>query len=580
MNNIKIKIPFFIFFAVAILFVDNTFASLVDDLYRDLQILDKSVNVGRKSYTVTAENFYTIYVNNPSGGNSDEALLGAARTYRRSYERFKAREDLDKSLRYYNLLQGAFASSAARDAYLETSDIYRTLRDPSSARFSLTKLINKYPESAQAKTARSILNSLQKQPAESGNGQVYAATDNIVINSAPKASPNIPVSKASAPGGLVTVSGVRYFSDKDYTRVVIDISDTAQYKSFWLKADPGIKKPPRLTIDVDNSVIANDVVKQTNIKDGLLSSVRVGYDQKFKRTRIVLDSENIKDFTVFQMANPSRIVVDLFNVKRKPDAPLQVVDNNIENYKPKPEPKAQSGKKETTPSDMTINKALGLKIKTIVIDPGHGGKDPGAIYNNVKEKDIILDIAKELRVFLKKDPSLTIYMTRETDVFIPLEERTAIANKYKADIFISIHANAAKNTAAAGVETYVFNVTNDRAALEVAALENNATTKATSDLGDILKDILKYSKLEDSLLLAGAVQKNVVKTAGSKSKSLGVKQAPFYVLLGARMPSILIETGFISNREEAARLKNAAYRKQVAKGIHEGMREYIEKYNN
>lgn len=579
MNNIKIKIPFFIFLALAVFFTDNTFAALVDDLYKELQILDKSVNVGRKSYTVTAENFYTIYVNNPSGGNADEALLGAARTYRRSYERFKAREDLDKSLRYYNLLQGAFASSAARDAYLETSDIYRTLRDPSSARFALTKLINKYPESAQAKSARSILNSLQKQPTTNGDAEIYAVKDNIIINQPPKGGGKVAVSKASA-GGLVTVSGVRYFSDKDYTRVVIDISDTAQYKSFWLKADPGIRKPPRLTIDVDNSVTASDLSKQVNIKDGLLSSVRVGYDQKFKRTRIVLDSENIKDFSVFQMANPSRIVVDLFAMKRKADAPLQVVDNDIENFKPTPPPKGQGGKKEQNTTDMTINKALGLKIKTIVIDPGHGGKDPGAIYNNVKEKDIILDIAKELRDFLKKDPSLTIYMTRETDVFIPLEERTAIANKYKADIFISVHANAAKNTAAAGVETYVFNVTNDRAALEVAALENNATTKATSDLGDILKDILKYSKLEDSLLLAGAVQKNVVKTAGSKSKSLGVKQAPFYVLLGARMPSILIETGFISNREEAARLKNASYRKQVAKGIHEGMREYIEKYNN
>lgn len=589
MKKLNVKIPLlFVFLAMlSSILAGSVFAAPMDAYYKDLQILDQSPNVTRKSYTATAGGFYKIYTSNPSGKDADEALLGAARSYRRSYERFKVREDIDKALRYYSMLQGAFASDAARNAYLETSDIFRTLKDPASAKFSLNRLINKYPDSSQAKTAGRILDSLNASGPEtvvraggSPNVTNIQNIENAVRNNPPDAPPAARSFKASAPGEPVTVFGIRYFSDKDYTRVVIDISGKADYRSLWLKEDKGINRPPRLTIDVDGSVIVPDIPKQINIKDGLLSSVRLGYHAKDKRTRIVLDSENIKDFTVFQMSSPSRIVVDLFSSDRGGEKAPMVTASNKPSTTPVVKPQRKPGQKDNSGNTMNITDVLGLKIKTIVIDAGHGGKDPGAIYNNVKEKDIILDIAIKLRDMLKKDPNLTVYMTRDSDVFIPLEERTALANKYKADIFVSIHANAAKNTAASGVETYVFNVTNDRAALEVAALENNATTKATSDLSDILKDILKYSKLEDSLLLAGHVHQSIIKSASGTPKNLGVKQAPFYVLLGARMPSILIETGFITNKEEAGRLKSQNYRKQIASGIYDGLQTYIAKYNN
>lgn len=591
MKKLNFQLPLLFISLVLMVFlsISDTFAAILDNYYNDLQILDKSTNISRKSYISTANGFYKIYTTNPSGKDADEALLGAARSYRRSYERYKVKDDIDKSLRYYSMLQGAFASDAARNAYLETSDIFRTLKDPASAKFSLNKLINKYPESSQAKTAVRTLASINSN--DSGNRRVVpdnqANVTNVqMVGNTPSIASKNPIPrqtatpvKASAPGEAVTVSGIRYYSDKDYTRVVIDISGKADYRSLWLKEDKGINRPPRLTIDVDGSIIVPDIPRQIIIKDGLLSSVRLGYHAKDKRTRIVLDSENIKDFTVFQMSSPSRIVVDLFSYDKGGEKPPVVATRPNKNNPPVITARPKQGQKSDG-GTLNITDVLGLKIKTIVIDAGHGGKDPGAVYNNIKEKDIILDIAKDLRDMLKKDPSLTVYMTRDTDVFIPLEERTALANKYKADIFVSIHANAAKNTAASGVETYVFNVTNDRAALEVAALENNATTKATSDLSDILKDILKYSKLEDSLLLAGAVHKSIINSTGGKPKSLGVKQAPFYVLLGARMPSILIETGFITNKEEAGRLKTQSYRKQISTGIYEGLQGYISKYNN
>ena len=591
------------FFVVFFLLVSSVFvyASQIDDMYKDLTLLDRTAQIGRKSYTTMGDKFYKIYADNPSGKYADDALLGAARAYRRSFERFNMQIDLDKSLNYYRMVQGAFSSAAARRAYIESADIFLARRDSTSAKFTLNKLIQKHPNSAEAREAEKKLASLgtnnrsaitRPNPVITANNQVKQPVNrpvkepvkniaeeddkDVVSVSAGKDS------GATASGKTVNVHGIRYFSDQDYTRIVIDLSNNAEYTSHWLKADAALHKPPRLTIDINNSILGSNVSRNLSIKDGLLSAVRLGYHPQDKRTRVVLDSENVKDFTVFQMSNPSRIVVDVFSSERKEEAKRPVIASNNHAPKPaKPSTDMKTKRPDDLPKDITLGAALGLKIRTIVIDPGHGGKDPGAVYNGLKEKDIVLEISKYLYEYLKADPDLNIHLTRDRDIFIPLEERTAIANKLKADIFVSIHANAAKNRAATGLETFVFNVTNDRAALEVAALENQATTKSISDLQGILKDILKYSKLEESVSLAGSVQSCLVKSVKATAKqNLGVKQAPFYVLVGATMPAILVETGFLSNNDDASKLKSSAYRKKVAKGIYDGIKEYISKYNN
>lgn len=600
-KNIIKKPSIYVVFWLLLLSVFS-YASSIDDMYKDLTLLDKTSQIGRKSYTTIGDKFYKMYADNPSGRNADDALLGAARSYRRAYERFNMQTDLEKSLNYYRMVQSAFSSPAARRAYLESADVFIMKRDTTSAKFTLNKLMQKHPQSSEAKEAEKKLASLGtnnrstitrpqtaqntpvkepvKEPERKPVKNIAEEDDEDVVSvSAGKDS------GATASGKTVNVHGIRYFSDKDYTRIVIDLSNNAEYSSHWLKADAALHKPPRLTIDINNSILGGNVSRNLSIKDGLLSAVRLGYHPQEKRTRVVLDSENVKDFTVFQMSNPSRIVVDVFNEQRKEEVKRTpaIVAQNDKNTPKKQQ--AQDNMKvkgpNDLPSDITLGAALGLKIRTIVIDPGHGGKDPGAVYNGMREKDIVLEISKYLYEYLKADPELNIHLTRDKDIFIPLEERTAIANKLKADIFVSIHANAAKNKAASGLETFVFNVTNDRAALEVAALENQATTKSISDLQGILKDILKYSKLEESVSLAGSVQSNLVKSVNaSKKQNLGVKQAPFYVLVGATMPAILVETGFISNSEDASKLKSSAYRKKVAKGIYEGLKEYISKYNN
>lgn len=590
-------------FVVFYLLVSSAFvyASQIDDMYKDLTLLDKTAQIGRKSYTTIGDKFYKVYADNPSGKYADDALLGAARAYRRSFERFNMQIDLDKSLNYYRMVQGAFSSAAARRAYLESADIFLVRRDSTSAKFTLNKLIQKHPNSVEAREAEKKLASL----GTNNRSTITKPNQVVTANNQAKQPVNKPVkepvkniaeeddkdvvsvsagqdSGATSSGKTVNVHGIRYFSDQDYTRIVIDLSNNAEYSSHWLKADAALHKPPRLTIDINNSILGSNVSRNLSIKDGLLSAVRLGYHPQDKRTRVVLDSENVKDFTVFQMSNPSRIVVDVFSSERKEEVKRPVIASNTQAAKNKqPAPDMKTKRPDDLPKDITLGAALGLKIRTIVIDPGHGGKDPGAVYNGLKEKDIVLEISKYLYEYLKADPDLNIHLTRNKDIFIPLEERTAIANKLKADIFVSIHANAAKNKAASGLETFVFNVTNDRAALEVAALENQATTKSISDLQGILKDILKYSKLEESVSLAGSVQSCLVKNVKAASKqNLGVKQAPFYVLVGATMPAILVETGFLSNNDDASKLKSSAYRKKVAKGIYDGIKEYISKYNN
>lgn len=588
--NKQVSIKSLIYIVLFLLFSTSVvYAGQIEDMYRDLTVLDKTGQIGRKSYTTMGDKFYRMYSSNPSGRYADEALLGAARTYRRSYERFRVQQDMDKALNYYRMVQSAFSSPAARRAYIESADLFIARRDTASAKFTLNKLIQKHPKSVEAGEAKQKLAKLgsnnrsviTRPPVNDSKKETI-----IVQNLATEKNENLVSvatgknSGATASGKTVTVYGIRYFSDQDYTRIVIDLSNNAEYDSHWLKADRALNKPPRLTVDINNSLLEKNITRTLSIKDGLLSAVRIGYHPQDKRTRVVLDSENVKDFTIFQMSNPSRIVIDVFSSERKEELKGIVTALNNNSKKTGTSSIKQKTPKDL-PKDITLGAALGLKIRTIVIDPGHGGKDPGAVYNNLREKDIVLEISKYLYEYLKSDPELSVHLTRKTDIFIPLEERTAIANKLKADIFISIHANAAKNTAASGVETFVFNVTNDRAALEVAALENQATTKSISDLQGILKDILKYSKLEESVSLAGSVQSRLVKQVGASSKqNLGVKQAPFYVLVGATMPAILVETGFISNSQDAMRLKSSAYRKKVAKGIYDGLKEYISKYNN
>lgn len=343
----------------------------------------------------------------------------------------------------------------------------------------------------------------------------------------------------------IDVKGIRYWSSPDYTRVVVDLSGPVEFSR------NRIANPDRLYFDLKNASLEKEIKTNLPVGDGILKIVRAGQFDPHT-VRVVLDLENIADFNAFVLEDPARFIIDVYGIK-------------------------DSGKK---PEITTVK-------RRIVIDPGHGGHDPGAVGpRKLYEKNIVLDIAIKLKKILAENPLNDVFLTRETDIFIPLEERTAIANKKNADFFVSIHANASPRRAARGIETYLLNWTNDEEALRVAARENAISLKKMREMNrqmDIVNvitdDLSRQIKRDESVKLANYIQKSMVSTLNNDKKitviDLGVKQALFYVLFGASMPSVLVEVSFISNPDEEKLLSKDSYRMQIAKAIAAGLDIYV-----
>ncbi len=226
----------------------------------------------------------------------------------------------------------------------------------------------------------------------------------------------------------------------------------------------------------------------------------------------------------------------------------------------------------------SLTRVLGLKIGKVVIDPGHGGHDVGCTgATGLLEKDVVLDIGKRLGVLIEEGLGSEVIFTRKDDTFVVLDQRPVIANQNRADLYISIHANASAARTASGVETYYLNFTSSPEALEVAARENASSGRGVSDLGDLIKKIALKDKIDESREFAVKVQTSLhsgTSKAGVAGKDRGVRKAPFIVLIGAQMPSVLTEIGFLSNSKEEALLRKPEYRQKIAESIYRGLSQY------
>jgi N-acetylmuramoyl-L-alanine amidase len=244
---------------------------------------------------------------------------------------------------------------------------------------------------------------------------------------------------------------------------------------------------------------------------------------------------------------------------------------------------AAAAEKATTPpvaaDARTLTRVLGLKIGRIVIDPGHGGHDTGTVGpHGLREKDLVLDVGLRLSKLLEEKAGAEVIMTRSDDTFVPLEERTALANQKDADLFVSIHANASRDASARGVETYYLNFTSDPHALEVAARENAASEESVHQLQDLVKKIVLTEKIKESQVFADDVQHAVygrLIKAGGGQGNRGVKRAPFVVLIGANMPSILAEISFLTNPYDERQLRKPEYRQRIAEALYQGIYQYV-----
>jgi N-acetylmuramoyl-L-alanine amidase len=438
-----------------------------------------------------------------------------------------------------SLWHGAVLAADAFWEFGEQDDRMRALR-------LFKTLATRYPKSAFVKQAGSHVQRLDAaQPAASE----------------PNAAPVVlkTIRREALPGAM---------------RVTLELEGEASFR------DEEVAGQSRLFVDLQNTRPA-EVLKDAAqaFPDDLVRQIRVG-PQVGTRTRVVLDLNARAPHTVYALYNPYRVVIDFARESTKDtkvaaptakDSKIPAASTSTAEAKTV-KPPAVNGR-----GGFSLSRQLGLGVARIVIDPGHGGYDPGAMNDGVSEADVVLDVAMRLERLLTPQPGVEVVLTRRANVYVPLEERTAIANRAGADLFLSIHANASEDDRARGIETYFLNFAPNPAAEAIAAREHAASARTMRQLPDIVKAIALNNKIDESRDFASLVQSAMMerlKRGNATAKDLGVKQAPFMVLIGATMPSILAEISFLTNPQEAALLRGTTYRQQIAEALFNGIMRY------
>jgi N-acetylmuramoyl-L-alanine amidase len=375
-------------------------------------------------------------------------------------------------------------------------------------------------------------------------------------------------------------------------RVTIELDAESAYRAERLE------RPRRVFFDLKNVRPVPALQDATlRFSDDVVREIRLGRHPQ-NTTRVVMDMEGLDNYSVFTLYDPFRLVVDFQRsaVATSVARPQPVMPSTTLPSPPlvSVPPVASAGSRPPLPElplrltppalpsansngQFSLARQLGLGISRIVIDAGHGGHDPGARANGLSEAELVLDVARRLAKLLQAQPGVDVVLTRDRDVFIPLEERTAIANREAADLFLSIHANAARNSRAHGVETYFLNFAPNADAEAIAARENAGSTRTMHNLPEIVKAIALNNKINESRDFAAMVQRSMVRRLSPRNrqlKDLGVKQAPFVVLIGAGMPSVLAEISFVTHKQEAQLLKTGAYRQHIAEALMEAVLRY------
>ena len=472
----------------------------------------------------------------PQSKKADLSLYRVGELYRRVYNLFRKSSDLENAIIAYQRLISQYPLSPYFDeALYSLGEIFYEQRDITRSKRYFEEVINNSNKRDIVKKAEIFLKKIDRR------------------DSYTKLSKKAVIKK------------VNYWSNREYTRIVVEIGKRVSYSTHLLKEDRLNNKPPRLYFDFSNTFLPKDFTKEITIRDRLIKRIRIAQNRP-ETVRMVIDLKSIKNYRVFSFESPFRLIIDLFGKEK---------ENLI-------------GKEEELKKAIIINKdrASGRrKIKVpglarVVIDPGHGGKDPGAIGpTGLKEKDVVLKIAKRLKRILKSNIQCEVILTREDDRYLSLHERTAMANILKADLFISIHANASRKRRTSGIETYFLSPTSDKMALRVAARENHTSIKKLNELDIILADLKINSKITESWKLAEVIHNNICLNMRRKYwgiKDLGVKRAPFYVLLGADMPAVLLEVSFISNPLEEKRLRSSRYLDDLSYSIYKGIKQYLQ----
>ena len=513
--------------------------------------------------------------------------------------------DLRRAIAAYQSIVRRYPASAycdnalwqAANLSLLAYERFEDVLDRRAALAFLTRMKKEYPSSSLNARADEVAKQLEPPIGVASTGPSTRA--NADARSGSSRSPAIV--QAALDGSLVTIRDIRRTPLPGGTRVTIEMDGESLFHHERLD------NPPRLFFDLKGTRAVGPL-QDTTIKftDGIVKQIRLGRRPP-NTTRVVMDIEAIESFSVFTLYNPFRLIVDFTPAGTPPGVmattglstpvpPAAPVARDLKlDVRPLPvsEVPVSPRPKETAPAvavppiptapslnlngQFSLARQLGLGISRIVIDAGHGGHDPGARANGLAEAELVMDVAGRLRKLLERQPGIEVAMTRETDVFVPLEQRTAIANREGADLFLSIHANASRNAKARGVETYFLNFASNPEAEAVAARENSTSGRTMHSLPEIVRAIALNNKLDESRDFADMVQKSMVRKLGNRNgqlRDLGVKQAPFVVLIGAGMPSVLAEISFLTNKQDAQLLKTMAYRQQIAEALFDAVLKY------
>lgn len=659
----------------------------------------------RAEYTEAMDRYRAIYHETPGDQYAAAAVNAVAELLAEQGRGSHDPKALKDAVGQYEFLRKQYPGSSLRvGALLAEAQIYENdLHDSDGAREQYALLVKKYPKSELAEEARAGLASLKaggrgsrdqgsgsreqksvEQAAVSDRGAAASSFAPMpvtrrktaarpVVDAGAPAAAVVPavasessdrkatggeeagpthVAQTSKRHGLALVTGIRHWSTPNYTRVAIDLGDDVTYEA------ARVPNPDRIYFDLHGTRLAPQLVGKsfTVTDDGFLKRVRAAQFTN-DMTRVVLDVNDVTEYSAFLLPNPYRLIIDIHGGSRNQGAPTEVaatasaapetavvtkattarpVPNTVEaksnslvevaslsdqpgrveaTRRPTSQPisavvkGADSGVAEsrlndtagstrrtkrsraevvgavparaavpTADGETSLVRALGLKIGRIVIDAGHGGHDSGTLgYGGIEEKDVVLDVALRLGKLLHERLGAEIIYTRSDDTFIPLETRTAIANKAQADLFLSIHANSSRDESARGVETYYLNFTTQLDALEVAARENAVSDQSIHQLSDLVKKIALKDKIAESREFATDVQESLysgLEKGNPGLKDRGVKKAPFVVLIGANMPSILAEISFVTNPNDARELEEPAYRERVAESLYRGVARY------
>ena len=466
------------------------------------------------------------------------------------------------------LWQGAALAAASFDTFGRQADRDRALR-------LYRWLVTEYPGSPYLKRARGEV----KRLADTGAATTHADSP-VPAVLAPPAAPAPATASGAVPVERAMLTAIQRTVLPDAVRVTVELDREVAYHEERLAG------PSRVFFDLKGVQASPALADKVLTYSGdIVNTIRVGRHPD-STVRVVLDLDDVSKYSVFTLYNPFRLVIDCQRTVRRTVAQPSVVAP----VSAEPLPPVESSPIIAGPSvpsigvppptvappaanaagGFSLSRQLGLGVSRVVIDPGHGGRDPGAQGKGLNEADLVLDVALRLEQLLRVEPGLDVTLTRRTDVYVPLEERTAIATSQNADLFLSIHANASRNEAARGIETYFLSFASSPDAEQVAARENSASGREMHHLPDIIKAITLNNKLDESKDLAGMVQESLtigLRKSNKDLRNLGVKKAPFVVLIGAAMPSVLTEISFVTNKQELQLLKTAAYKQKIADAL-------------